>query len=96
MGPLHGDCALTTAGAGSLWPAVAGLQPVPAGLTIGADLLKHMQDAHLLARQTLVRLGEDDVVQRCVGAHARVLGSWSPWGSVTTPNPRLSAMQDLQ
>lgn len=68
------------------------LQPVPAGLRVGADLLQHVQHPHLLFGLTLVGLGEDDVVEGGVGTHAGVLGAG---GALGGPRFAVRVVQDL-
>jgi len=64
------------------------LDPVPAAVTVGPDLLQHVQHPHLPAGLALVLLGVDDVVEggagsgfglsaaaRCRTGRGRLLGS---------------------
>lgn len=59
-----------------------GLDPVPAAVTVGPDLLQHVQDPHLPAGLALVLLGVDDVVEGGAGsgfglpAAACCCGAW--------------------
>lgn len=44
------------------------LDPVPAAVTVGPDLLQHVQNPHLPAGLALVLLGVDDVVEGGAGS----------------------------
>lgn len=44
------------------------LDPVPAAVAVGPDLLQHVQDPHLPAGLALILLGVDDVVEGGAGS----------------------------
>lgn len=66
--PLGLEGASLTGGFGSSGCPCVALDPVPAAVTVGPDLLQHVQDPHLPAGLALILLGVDDVVEGGAGS----------------------------